>query len=1166
MRNLKRALSLGLTAAMISGLMVMGSSAASYADVTSENNVEAIDVLQTVGIMVGDENGNFNPDQNVTRNEMAVVMANLMEYNVASYKDTSPFTDVPSWAEPYVAACWTNGITAGYSDTIYGGSDTVTTAQAALMLMKALGYFQYASDFGSDWQLSTTRQGNAIDLFVGVDSGVTAPMTRNDVAQLVLNTLKSGTVEASTDGSWSIGDVTINNNVTYSFITSNQTYATAIDDARSTSNNSDAQRSIVELGEQLYMGDLKLNDNTTDVFGRPARYWEYEGSEIGTYAKRELLKQTYTTEVTGRDLYDLLGRSIIEDKDYSFSITIDGESEKSVLGDAYFTTGNMIRTNTEGVGATGNGVLTEVYLDTDKHEVNIAIINTYLAEATDDYDERKEEAEFDVYKISDDGHADQYVKTADCTESFEKISVDDFPIVADVKDGSFYLVTVADGQLQSIENVETVEETTISKFTKGKSVTSEGTEYKYASTAMYDEEVLDEYDQSNMKSTSYNIYLDPYGYLIGIDIVEEASRYLFLTGIDGNTSNLSNKTADANVIFLDGTMETVKVDMGDSEQSDGTDLVPAALLNTWCTYSVDKNGVYTLVQVADNKNDFERDEDNVAYADGDTDKMGQGWTKGADGAAAADIATIDKKHVSLDGIAAAGFDKVYGNDESIYITAEVDRINADTYYAANPNVGGSAVIISGVDSITTGVQNASLKAWNGQKVVDSSNNFTGVDDEHAAQGVYTLFKDNGYVIGAVVVGEDDGATTNYAYVISESGKDGLNMEAYDDTTEEYTWTRDVVVNGEVVELTEVDDGNPEIAGMTQNNWYEVKYYADGTVRSVTRINTDDGDRTVDSYEFYAQNDNIGNKFIGKIEKVEKSFDQGFDTVVLFENLMTKPYVISVKGNTLQVATDTATSKGFSVSASAKIVLVQDEKVKSDNSVKLMEIVEEYDNGVKGLEKAINDLNDNKNFKGYVSAVFEDGLATSVVIYDRTETIVDDGDNNAAIGMKVLDDAASNWYIGARIYTDGTWTPAKALNALAAAIRADGYSVTDVDATGTGGTLTWIDADGARRTVDYNDIDRVYLIKLKVEASKEDYVAVSPSEFYLAANEGKTITLTKTDGNVWRTARTISVTAADGAVGNLGSSTLDPVNGLVMTFDLPAWSFSKDETYTITISA
>ena len=151
MRNLKRALSLGLTAAMISGLMVMGSSAAGYADVTSENNQEAIEVLQAVGIMTGvDEEGNFNPEGTVTRNQMAVIMANLMEYNVASYRDTSPFTDVPSWAEPYVAACYTNGITSGYSDTIYGGEDSVTTAQAALMLMKALGYFQYASDFGQD--------------------------------------------------------------------------------------------------------------------------------------------------------------------------------------------------------------------------------------------------------------------------------------------------------------------------------------------------------------------------------------------------------------------------------------------------------------------------------------------------------------------------------------------------------------------------------------------------------------------------------------------------------------------------------------------------------------------------------------------------------------------------------------------------------------------------------------------------------------------------------------------------------------------------------------------------------------------------------------------------------------------------------------------------------
>ena len=270
MRNLKRALSLGLTATMISGLMVMGSSAASYADVTSEQNQEAIEVLKAVDIMVGDEKGNFNPEAKVTRNEMAVVMSNLMAYNVASYKDTSPFTDVPEWAEPYVAACYTNGITSGYDAKTYGGNDSVTTAQAALMVMKALGYFQYQSDFGADWQLSTVAQGNKIDLFDDVDSGVKEAMTRNDLAQLVLNALESGTVEADDDTiKFENGDTTVTaGKVKYNFITSGKDYAYAINDKLATDNNGEYSKgSIVELGEKLYSGDLTKEDGYLDANG-----------------------------------------------------------------------------------------------------------------------------------------------------------------------------------------------------------------------------------------------------------------------------------------------------------------------------------------------------------------------------------------------------------------------------------------------------------------------------------------------------------------------------------------------------------------------------------------------------------------------------------------------------------------------------------------------------------------------------------------------------------------------------------------------------------------------------------------------------------------------------------------------------------------------------------
>ena len=142
MRNLKRALSLALASVMVMGLMVVGTGA-SYADVSSEQNQEAIEVLQEVGIMTGDENGNFNPNAKVTRNEMAVVMSNLLDYRVANYKGTSPFTDVPSWAEPYVAACYTNGIIAGYDAKTFGGSDCNTFAEHGIRgIVLSCGMYQ----------------------------------------------------------------------------------------------------------------------------------------------------------------------------------------------------------------------------------------------------------------------------------------------------------------------------------------------------------------------------------------------------------------------------------------------------------------------------------------------------------------------------------------------------------------------------------------------------------------------------------------------------------------------------------------------------------------------------------------------------------------------------------------------------------------------------------------------------------------------------------------------------------------------------------------------------------------------------------------------------------------------------------------------------------------
>ena len=865
MRNLKRALSLGLTAAMISGLMVMGSSAASYADVTSEDNVEAIEVLESVGIMIGDENGNFNPDQNVTRNEMAVVMANLMEYNVATYKDTSPFTDVPSWAEPYVAACWTNGITSGYSDTIYGGSDDVTTAQAALMLMKALGYFQYSSDFGSDWQLATTRQGNAIDLFNGVDSGVTQAMTRNDVAQLVLNTLRSGTVQAETNGSLTVGNVTIATDVKYNYVTSNQTYATAIDDARSTSNTTDANRSIVELGEQLYMGDLKLNDNSDDDFMRPARTWSYDGKEIGTYAKRELMVESYTTGVTGKDMYDLLSSATIRDNEL-FNY-VDGE-------DGTIKASQLVRSNDDDLAGTGDGVLTEVYLDQDADEITIVSISTWLAKATADYNESKEYAPLTVY--TGVGQTATY-----------NVDVDEVASVADVAEDEFYQVNITykdntRGEVVAVSPVEVLADSTVTKYSasdKGDGagwvtkLTTGGTEYERNEMAFYDEDVLDTYDDGLLTDSTYNVYLDQYGYFLGVDLYDGAKNYVFITGYDRPTSNLSVKTADAAGIFLDGTMEKIEVNVKDTNENikdankqsyDAKEYFKEWVsggeyaLNRWYTYTVDQNGVYTLKPAV-----------RMTATDYNSE------------------ATVNTSNLRVNDnvLAANQRSSVYGEDASVYLTVDLDEVDTTL---DQPNKTKRA--ITEVTGVYTGVQEVEIE-------IDP-----GTDIEEAE--IYTVYDSDFYIVGAVVVGEARGNNANIAYLI-----DGAKSESYDGTY--YYWEFECVMDGQVQTLTAKSKYVDTIRALRNDtdDIVELRFDGDNYVVDVKDVDDIYGD---DHYDELASN----------------HIDPKYDTADFDVYDVTEGNELTLQGRTLYVLANRE-DMGLALTSDAKAVVIQDENEKTD---------------------------------------------------------------------------------------------------------------------------------------------------------------------------------------------------------------------------------------------
>ena len=741
MRNLKRVLSLGMTAAMITGLMVVGTSAAGYSDVSTEDNVEAIEVLQSVGVMVGDENGDFNPDQLVTRNEMAVVMSNLMEYNVATYSGTSPFTDVPSWAEPYVAACWTNGITAGTSATTYGGDQSVTTAQAALMLMKALGYFQYDSDFNGDWQLATITQGNRISLFKNVESNVRDAMTRNDVAQLVLNTLESGMVEPNKTGQdITIGDITITNGVEYQYVTSTESYARAIDNARpqNTATSISTDGCIVELGEKLYDGDLRRTENTEDAYGRPGTRWVYNLNEVGTYSDAPLA--TYTNKVTKGDLYSLVSKARLDDirnynktgdaadvYEYYFNVWVDGQNvEKDKRGGAftndlrntYFLSNSSAAAGEKDTNAvSGKGVQTEVYLDDDGN-LTLVYINTYLMQATADYNENKDTLSVDVLTAP----ADYEKGAANITVS--QLNGDDFDIDSYSED-EYILYTVADGQVEDIYPAQVVTGE-VTAYSLEDSVTLDSTKYDYAAKV---EGTKADGDVAGTGSvaTEYRVgdnaavVLDQAGYVLYVDSAEiSLGNYLYVYNTVAGSGLASNYVSK--VYFTDGT--TAEVTLNKVDGMSGSDIGEAIKGATNINQDLDHDGVAD----AKNLNGW------YSYSVNSSDKYTLTSAKTDD---------VVKNVTKLEGEKVEFVNGLYGNSSTVLIVDDGDDVTVYTGINNFPDI--TATKGASFDVCYFLEKDSSSKTYVSVAFVDADNDDITVDDNTTDSLLYILKRDSRYV-------------------------------------------------------------------------------------------------------------------------------------------------------------------------------------------------------------------------------------------------------------------------------------------------------------------------------------------------------------------------------------------------------------------------------------
>ena len=149
MRNLKKLLALVVACVMVFGV-VASAAVVNFPDVASNAKyAEAVKVLSGLNVINGDDKGNFNPDQNVTRAEMAKILCTLIGAGTQGQVD-SGFADVTAahWASGYVKHAKGLGIIAGYNDVEFGPEDNVTYEQAIKLIVAALGYTYMAEDKG----------------------------------------------------------------------------------------------------------------------------------------------------------------------------------------------------------------------------------------------------------------------------------------------------------------------------------------------------------------------------------------------------------------------------------------------------------------------------------------------------------------------------------------------------------------------------------------------------------------------------------------------------------------------------------------------------------------------------------------------------------------------------------------------------------------------------------------------------------------------------------------------------------------------------------------------------------------------------------------------------------------------------------------------------------
>lgn len=156
----------------------------------------AVQTVRALGIMNGDESGNMNLNQNVTRAQLAKMLsaASPFKDGISGYgSGYSLFKDVKSgyWGSEYIRLAVEQGWMVGYTDGCFRPDDTLKLEEACTAVLRVLGYD--SSSLAGSFPGAQLNKSSAIGLLDGISAAQGSDMKRRDCAVLFYNMLNART-------------------------------------------------------------------------------------------------------------------------------------------------------------------------------------------------------------------------------------------------------------------------------------------------------------------------------------------------------------------------------------------------------------------------------------------------------------------------------------------------------------------------------------------------------------------------------------------------------------------------------------------------------------------------------------------------------------------------------------------------------------------------------------------------------------------------------------------------------------------------------------------------------------------------------------------------------------------------------------------------------------